>query len=55
MLLRAGRWFVYDLVTGGTSLLDSYRDEFEAIIARETFSGLLRKISQQADESGNDR
>jgi hypothetical protein len=29
--------------TGGTSLLDSYRDEFNAIIARESVGALLRK------------
>ena len=55
VLLRADRWFVYDLVTGGTSLIDSYRDEFDAIIARESFSALLRKLTQQAEEVGDDR
>jgi phospholipid transport system substrate-binding protein len=55
VLLRADRWFVYDLVTGGTSLLESYRDEFNAIIARESFSALLQKIAQQAEEVGTDR
>jgi phospholipid transport system substrate-binding protein len=55
VLLRADRWFVYDLVTGGTSLLESYRDEFNAIIARESFSALLQKIAQQAEGVGTDR
>ncbi len=55
LLLRADRWFVYDLVTDGTSLLDSYRDQFNKVIARESFSVLLRKISQQADEGDNEK
>jgi phospholipid transport system substrate-binding protein len=55
VLLRADRWFVYDVVTGGTSLLDSYRDEFNAIIARESFSALLRKMIEQADDMVDDR
>jgi hypothetical protein len=36
-------------------LLESYRDEFNAIIARESFSALLQKIAQQAEEVGTDR
>jgi phospholipid transport system substrate-binding protein len=55
VLLRADRWFVYDLVMDGTSLLDSYRDEFNAIIARESFSALLRKLTEQAEDVGDDR
>jgi phospholipid transport system substrate-binding protein len=54
LLLKGDRWVVYDLVTDGTSLLDSYSDQFDKVIVRESFSALLRKIRQRADEGGQD-
>jgi phospholipid transport system substrate-binding protein len=50
LLLKGERWVVYDLVTDGKSLLDSYRDQFDKVIARESFSALLQKLRQRADE-----
>ena len=52
LLLKGDRWVVYDLVTDGKSLLESYRDQFNKVIARESFSALLQKIRQRADEGG---
>jgi len=49
-LLRKGdHWVVYDLVTDGESLLESYRDMFDRIIAHESFNVLLYRIKRQAD------
>jgi phospholipid transport system substrate-binding protein len=55
LLLKSDRWVVYDLVTDGTSLLDNYRDQFDKVIARESFGALLRKLRQQANEGSEDR
>jgi phospholipid transport system substrate-binding protein len=52
LLLKGDRWVVYDLVTDGKSLLESYRDQFDKVIARESFSALLQKLRQRADEGG---
>jgi phospholipid transport system substrate-binding protein len=49
LLWKGDRWVVYDLVTDGESLLESYRDMFDRIIARESFDGLLHRIKRQAD------
>jgi phospholipid transport system substrate-binding protein len=49
LLWKGERWVVYDLVTDGESLLESYRDMFDRIIGRESFAGLLRRIKRQAD------
>jgi phospholipid transport system substrate-binding protein len=49
LLWKGDRWVVYDLVTDGESLLESYRDMFDRIIARESFGGLLHRIKRQAD------
>ena len=52
LLLKGERWVVYDLVTDGKSLLESYRDQFDKVIARESFGALLQKLRQRADEGG---
>lgn len=49
LLWKGDRWVVYDLVTDGESLLESYRDMFDRIIARESFGGLLHRIKRQAE------
>lgn len=49
LLLKGDRWVVYDLVTDGKSLLESYRDQFDKVIRRESFGALLRKLRQRAD------
>lgn len=49
LLWKSDRWVVYDLVTDGESLLESYRDMFDRIIARESFGGLLHRMKRQAD------
>jgi phospholipid transport system substrate-binding protein len=54
LLWKGDRWVVYDLVTDGESLLETYRDMFDRIIGRESFGGLLRRIKRQADEGDRD-
>ena len=44
LLWRDRRWVVYDLVTDGDSLVESYRAQFDRIIARESFAGLKRRM-----------
>jgi phospholipid transport system substrate-binding protein len=48
LLWRGDHWTVYDLVTDGQSLLDNYREEFDRIIARNSFSGLLQRMKDRA-------
>ena len=50
LLLKGDRWVVYDLVTDGKSLLESYRDQFDKVISRESFGALLQKIRRRTDE-----
>jgi phospholipid transport system substrate-binding protein len=54
LLLKGDRWVVYDLVTDGDSLLESYRETFDRIIRRESFGGLLHRIKRQADAQDRD-
>jgi phospholipid transport system substrate-binding protein len=40
----AGDWKVYDVVIEGISLVKNYRDQFDAIIAKSGYDGLLKEI-----------
>jgi len=46
LVWRDGRWAVYDVVTDGQSMLESYRAQFERIIAREGFAGLRSRMKR---------
>ena len=42
-------WKVYDVVIEGVSMIKNYRDQFDAIIARSSYEGLIQDIkSKQA-------
>jgi phospholipid transport system substrate-binding protein len=40
----AGDWKVYDVVIEGISLVRNYRDQFDAIIAKSGYDGLIKEI-----------
>ena len=51
---EGGKWRAYDVVTDGVGLVENYRAQFNKIIAKEGFDGLLarmqkmqKKLSQQ--------
>ena len=37
-------WKVYDVVIEGVSLVNNYRDQFDAVIAQSSYEGLLKEI-----------
>jgi phospholipid transport system substrate-binding protein len=39
-----GDWKVYDVVIEGVSLVKNYRDQFDAIIAKSSYEGLIKEI-----------
>jgi len=39
-----GDWMVYDVVIEGVSLIKNYRDQFDAIIAKSSYEGLIKEI-----------
>lgn len=43
----SGRWQVYDVVIEGVSLVRNYRTQFESIISREKFAGLVAKMEEK--------
>ena len=46
-----GKWLVYDLKIENVSLIVNYRRDFDSIIRKEQFAGLVEKISKQLDKS----
>lgn len=50
--LRGSGWVVYDLVTNGSSLVQSYRDAYTRIIRDRGFAELLRRLRQRVANMG---
>jgi phospholipid transport system substrate-binding protein len=42
-----GEWKVYDVVVEGISLINNYRQQFNSILANESFEGLLSQMRQK--------
>lgn len=40
-------WMVYDVVIEGVSLVKNYRDQFDAIIAKSGYEGLIKEIKSK--------
>ena len=50
LVRRGERWLVHDVVVGGVSLVGNYRAQFDRIIRREGYAGLVRQVSARRDE-----
>jgi phospholipid transport system substrate-binding protein len=51
MIGRDGHWVVYDVLTDEQSMLENYRAEFNKIIAKDGFDGLMTKMRDKKKES----
>jgi phospholipid transport system substrate-binding protein len=47
----AGDWKVYDVIIEGVSLVKNYRDQFDAIIAKSGYDGLIQEIKAKKPAS----
>lgn len=50
LIWKNGRFVVYDVVTDDLSLLENYRTEFNRVITKEGFDGLLGRMKRKLDE-----
>ena len=50
LIWKGDHWAMYDLVTDGDSLLEGYRAQFDRIIARESFAGLMRRMKRAGSQ-----
>ena len=45
-----GKWLIYDLKIENVSLIVNYRRDFDSIIRKEQFAGLVEKITKQLEK-----
>jgi phospholipid transport system substrate-binding protein len=43
-----GKWKIYDVVAENISLVNNYRSQFNRVIAKSSFEGLLKMMKEQA-------
>ena len=48
MILKSGKWKVYDVMIENLSLIQSYRQEYAAIINNSDFEGLLKHMERES-------
>jgi len=46
-----GKWLIHDLKIENVSLIVNYRTDFNSIIRKEQFAGLVKKITEQLEKS----
>lgn len=44
LLHKGGDWKVYDIVIEGVSLVNNYRTQFNTIIAKDSYAGLVKQM-----------
>ncbi|MDH5298085.1 MAG: ABC transporter substrate-binding protein [Desulfobulbaceae bacterium] len=42
-----GKWMVYDVIIEGVSLVRNYRTQFDSIIEKEKYDGLIRRLEEK--------
>jgi len=50
LILKDGEWRVYDVVIEGVSFISTYRSQYDEIIYRESYAGLIKKMKEKLDE-----
>jgi phospholipid transport system substrate-binding protein len=47
---KDGKWWVYDIIIEGVSLVNNYRTQFNDILARSSYDGLVKKLKEKVAE-----
>lgn len=50
LIQKGGRWFVYDVVIEGVSLVSNYRSQFNRIVNSQGYPELLKKLRSKSEE-----
>jgi phospholipid transport system substrate-binding protein len=50
VILKDGKWRVYDVVIEGVSFISTYRSQYDEIIVRESYAALIQKMKNKLDE-----
>jgi len=46
-----GQWLIYDIIIEGVSLVQNYRQQFDQIIKKEGYDGLVRRMEEKIQEN----
>ena len=44
MINKAGRWYAYDIIADGVSLVKNYRSQFDKIIRSDSYDELVTRL-----------
>ncbi len=47
LINKAGRWYAYDIIADGVSLVKNYRSQFQKIIRSESYQELVRRLRER--------
>lgn len=47
MRIRDGKWWVYDIVVEGISLVNNYRSQFNSVLAENSFDELIKQLEEK--------
>lgn len=48
LMQKDGRWYAYDLIADGVSLVRNYRSQFEKIIRTDSYGALVRRLKDRS-------
>lgn len=51
MILKEGKWWVYDIVVEGISLVKNYRSQFKTVLTKKTPEGLLEVLRKKVGKT----
>lgn len=50
LVRKADRWWIYDIVINGVSLIRNYRDQFDRVIKKSSYAELVVKLRDRTEE-----
>jgi len=54
LINKNNQWYVYDVVIEGVSLVNNYRSQFNAIMTKSGFSGLIKAMRDKMEGKGDE-
>jgi phospholipid transport system substrate-binding protein len=54
LLISSDQWMIYDVIIEGVSLVRNWRTQFDSIMSKEKFSGLMARLDEKINPAGSD-
>jgi phospholipid transport system substrate-binding protein len=55
LINKDGRWYAYDIIADGVSLVKNYRSQFDKIIRSDSYDGLVTRLQNRTVTDENDK